>query len=164
MAETKSLADLGAAMGVAAAAPGSTVAAAPAQPKIDAKGRAYATGRRKNAIARVWITPGEGNITINGRDLKEYLGRPVLEILVKSPLVHLSMDGRWDVKATAKGGGMTGQAGAVRLGISRALVEYDLELKKELRAGGFLTRDARVKERKKYGRKKARRGFQFVKR
>ena len=124
----------------------------------------YGTGRRKCAIARVWITPGEGNITINGRDLKEYLGRPVLEILVKSPLVHLSMDGRWDIKATAKGGGMTGQAGAVRLGISRALVEYDLELKKDLRAGGFLTRDARVKERKKYGRKKARRGFQFVKR
>ncbi len=124
----------------------------------------YGTGRRKCAIARVWITPGEGNITINGRDLKEYLGRPVLEILVKSPLVHLTMDGRWDVKATAKGGGMTGQAGAVRLGISRALVEYDVELKKDLRAGGFLTRDSRVKERKKYGRKKARRGFQFVKR
>ena len=163
MPEQTTLSDLGAAMGMAVAA-NAAATVAPAKPKVDAKGRAYATGRRKNAIARVWITPGEGNITINGRDLKEYLGRPVLEILVKSPLVHLSMDGRWDVKATAKGGGMTGQAGAVRLGISRALVEYDLELKKELRAGGFLTRDARVKERKKYGRKKARRGFQFVKR
>ena len=124
----------------------------------------YGTGRRKSAIARVWITPGEGKITINGRELKQYLGRPVLEILVKSPLVHLEMDGRWDVKAYAKGGGITGQAGAIRLGISRALLEYDEELRKALRAGGFLTRDARVKESKKYGRKKARRGFQFVKR
>jgi len=124
----------------------------------------YGTGRRKCAIARVWITPGEGNITINGRDFREYLGRPVLEILVKSPLVALQMDGRFDVKATAKGGGMAGQAGAVRLGLSRALLQYDEELRKELRGHGFLTRDSRVKERKKYGRKKARRGFQFVKR
>jgi small subunit ribosomal protein S9 len=124
----------------------------------------YGTGRRKSAVARVWLTPGDGQVTINGRDLKEYLGRPVLEILVKSPLVLLAMDGRWNVKATAKGGGITGQAGAVRLGISRALVEYDSELRKELRANGFMTRDSRVKERKKYGRKKARRGFQFVKR
>jgi len=124
----------------------------------------YGTGRRKSAVARVWLTPGDGQDTINGRDLKEYLGRPVLEILVKSPLVLLAMDGRWNVKATAKGGGITGQAGAVRLGISRALVEYDSELRKELRANGFMTRDSRVKERKKYGRKKARRGFQFVKR
>lgn len=124
----------------------------------------YGTGRRKNAIARVWITPGEGNITINGREFKEYLGRPVLEILVKSPLVHVGMDNRFDIKATAKGGGISGQAGAIRLGISRALVEMDEELKKTLRAGGYMTRDSRVKERKKYGRKKARRGFQFVKR
>ncbi len=124
----------------------------------------YGTGRRKSAIARVWIEPGEGNININGKDLKEYLGRPVLEILVKSPLVALQMDGRFNVKARAKGGGITGQAGAIKLGISRALLEYDETLRKELRAGGFLTRDPRVKERKKYGRKKARRGFQFVKR
>ncbi len=124
----------------------------------------YGTGRRKNAIARVWLIPGEGNISINGRDMKEYLGRPVLEILVKSPLVHLAMDGRYDVKAYAKGGGITGQAGAIKLGISRALLEVDEELRKELRSGGFLTRDARIKESKKYGRKKARRGFQFVKR
>lgn len=124
----------------------------------------YGTGRRKSAIARVWVTPGEGAITINGRDFKEYLGRPVLEILVKSPLVHLAMEGRYDVKAHTSGGGITGQAGAIKLGISRALLEVDEDLRKELRAGGFLTRDARVKERKKYGRKKARRGFQFVKR
>jgi small subunit ribosomal protein S9 len=126
--------------------------------------RNYGTGRRKSAIARVWIKPGEGNITINGRDFKEYLGRPVLEILVKSPLVELQMDGRFDIIATAKGGGITGQAGAVRLGISRALIEYDETLRGELKSHGFLTRDSRIKERKKYGRKKARRGFQFVKR
>lgn len=124
----------------------------------------YGTGRRKCAIARVWVEPGEGQLVINGRDHKEYLGRPVLEILVNSPLVHLDLEGKYNIKAMVKGGGMTGQAGAIRLGISRAMVEMDEELRKELRAGGFLTRDARVKERKKYGRKKARRGFQFVKR
>jgi small subunit ribosomal protein S9 len=124
----------------------------------------YGTGRRKCAIARVWVTPGEGNITINGKDFKAYLGRPVLEILVKSPLVHLGVDGRYDIKATTKGGGISGQAGAIRLGISRALLEIDSEFRKELKPAGFLTRDARIKERKKYGRKKARRGFQFVKR
>lgn len=124
----------------------------------------YGTGRRKCAIGRVWLQPGEGNITINGRPFNEYLGRPVLEILVKSPLVALGLESKFDVVARTKGGGISGQAGAIRLGISRALLEYDTELKKELRAGGFLTRDARVKERKKYGRKKARRGFQFVKR
>lgn len=124
----------------------------------------YGTGRRKCAIARVWLTPGEGNITVNGRDFKEYLGRPVLEILVKSPLVALALEGRYDVKATTKGGGITGQAGALKLGISRALLEVDSEFRTPLKREGFLTRDARVKERKKYGRKKARRGFQFVKR
>ncbi|MBS1719978.1 MAG: 30S ribosomal protein S9 [Armatimonadetes bacterium] len=124
----------------------------------------YGTGRRKSAVARVWLEPGEGKITVNGRDFKEYLGRPVLEILVKAPLVHLGMEGRYNVKAYCKGGGITGQAGAVQLGIARAFLEVDEELRGELRAGGFLTRDPRVKERKKYGRKKARRGFQFVKR
>ncbi|MBI1757467.1 MAG: 30S ribosomal protein S9 [Fimbriimonas ginsengisoli] len=128
------------------------------------KNELYGTGRRKTAIARVWLTPGEGNLTINGREAKHYLGRPVLEILVRSPLVHLSMESRYDVRAFAHGGGLTGQAGAVKLGIARALLEVDEELRKDLRAGGFLTRDAREKERKKYGRKKARRGFQFVKR
>ncbi|MCA0359867.1 MAG: 30S ribosomal protein S9 [Armatimonadetes bacterium] len=124
----------------------------------------YGTGRRKSAVARVWIEPGEGLITINDRDFKAYLCRPVLEILVKSPLVALAIDGKFNVRAKVKGGGVVGQAGAVKLGISRALVARDENLRKELRAGGFLTRDARVKERKKYGRKKARRGFQFVKR
>ncbi|HVL38134.1 MAG TPA: 30S ribosomal protein S9 [Fimbriimonadaceae bacterium] len=124
----------------------------------------YGTGRRKSAIARVWLTQGQGNITINGRDFKEYLGRPILEILVKSPLVQLGLDGNYDIKATAKGGGISGQAGAVKLGIARALLEVDEEFRKPLKGAGFLTRDPRVKERKKYGRKKARRGFQFVKR
>jgi small subunit ribosomal protein S9 len=124
----------------------------------------YGTGRRKCAIARVWLKPGEGLITINGRDYKDYLCRPVLEILVKSPFAHLELEGKYDIIAKVKGGGTTGQAGAVRLGISRALVEMDETLRSNLRAGGFMTRDARVKERKKYGRKKARRGFQFVKR
>jgi small subunit ribosomal protein S9 len=124
----------------------------------------YGTGRRKSAIARVWLKPGEGNITINGKDFKAYLGRPVLEILVKSPLVHLGLEAKYDVVCTTKGGGISGQAGAVRLGISRALITVDEEFKKELRAQGYMTRDSRVKERKKYGRKKARRGFQFVKR
>lgn len=124
----------------------------------------YGTGRRKCAVARVWLKPGEGKITINGKDFKSYLGRPVLEILVKSPLVHLELDSKYDVVATTKGGGISGQAGAIRLGIARALVTIDEEFKKPLRAQGYMTRDARVKERKKYGRKKARRGFQFVKR
>lgn len=124
----------------------------------------YGTGRRKCAIARVWLVPGEGKISINGRDFKEYLGRPMLEYVVKSPLEHLDLTSRYDVKALCKGGGITGQAGAVKLGISRALLEVDAEFRKDLRVGGFLTRDSRIKESKKYGRKKARRGFQFVKR
>jgi len=124
----------------------------------------YGTGRRKCAIARVWVEPGDGQIIVNGRDFAAYFCRPVLEILVKSPLAHLDLEGKYNVKAMVKGGGVTGQAGAVRLGISRALLEVDADMRKELRAGGFLTRDPRVKERKKYGRKKARRGFQFVKR
>jgi len=124
----------------------------------------YGTGRRKNAIARVWVTPGEGNISINGRNFKEYLGRPVLEILVQSPLELLNLTGQFDVKATTKGGGISGQAGALKLGIARALLEVDSEFRGTLKAAGFLTRDPRIKESKKYGRKKARRGFQFVKR
>ena len=124
----------------------------------------YGTGRRKCAIARVWLTPGEGKILVNDRDFKEYLGRPVLEILVQSPFVTLGIEGRYDIRATTTGGGISGQAGALRLGISRALLELDSEFRKSLKAAGFLTRDSRVMERKKYGRKKARRGFQLVKR
>lgn len=124
----------------------------------------YATGRRKCAIARVWLEPGDGTITVNGREFRDYFRRPVLEIAVQSPIKHVNMEGKYNVRAMVRGGGMSGQAGAVKLGISRAFLEVDEDLRKELRAGGFLTRDARVKERKKYGFKKARRGFQFVKR
>lgn len=124
----------------------------------------YATGRRKCAVARVWLEPGEGKIEVNGREFRDYFRRPILEILVESPIRHINMEGKYDVKARVRGGGMSGQAGALKLGISRAFLEIDEELRKNLRAGGFLSRDARVKERKKYGRKKARRGFQFVKR
>jgi small subunit ribosomal protein S9 len=133
------------------------------QPKVQEE-RYYGTGRRKCAIARVWLKPGEGKIQINGRPFGGYFGRRVLEILVNSPFASLGLEGRYDVVATAKGGGMSGQAGAVKLGISRALLEMDSELRSPLRAGGFLTRDSRIKESKKYGFKKARRGFQFVKR
>lgn len=124
----------------------------------------YGTGRRKSAIARVWLEHGDGQIIVNGREFGAYFCRPVLEILVKSPFAALDMEGKYNVRAYVKGGGVSGQAGAVRLGISRALVQMDEELRKGLRAEGFMTRDARIKERKKYGRKKARRGFQFVKR
>lgn len=131
---------------------------------LSSKYLGYGTGRRKCAIARVWIESGDGQISINGRDYKDYLVRPVLEILVNSPLVTAIAEGKFNVKAMVKGGGITGQAGAIKLGISRALVAYDETMRKPLRDAGFLTRDARIKERKKYGRKKARRGFQFVKR
>jgi small subunit ribosomal protein S9 len=164
MAETKSLADLGAAMGVAPAAPGSTVAAAPVQPKIDAKGRAYATGRRKNAIARVWIKRGKGKITVNGKPIETYFARPVLRMLVAQPMNAVNRMSEMDVDCTVCGGGLSGQAGAVRHGISRALTHFEPALRAVLKKGAFLTRDSRVVERKKYGRAKARARFQFSKR
>lgn len=124
----------------------------------------YATGRRKNAVAKVWLKPGEGKITINGRALDEYVRRRALEILVMQPFEITNTVGRYDVSATCVGGGIVGQAGAVRHGISRALTEVGSDLRTPLRRLGFLTRDPRVKERKKYGRKRARRAFQFSKR
>lgn len=124
----------------------------------------YATGKRKNAVARVWIQSGTGRIVINDKAVGEYLGRRVLEMLVESPLKQVGLDGKIDVRAVAHGGGIAGQAGAVRLGIARALSEMAPDLRTPLRQTGFLTRDPRVKERKKYGRKRARRGFQYVKR
>ncbi|MEW5883175.1 MAG: 30S ribosomal protein S9 [Armatimonadota bacterium] len=126
--------------------------------------RYYATGKRKNAIARVWLQPGTGNVTINERPMDEYLGRRVLEMIVLSPLRHVGLDGKIDVIADAQGGGISGQAGAIRHGIAKAIIEMDPALRPPLRRDGFLTRDPRVKERKKYGRKRARRGFQYVKR
>ncbi len=132
--------------------------------KRDAKGRAYATGRRKESIARVWIKPGRGTITVNGRDEKIYFARPVLRMIVRQPLVAANRDGQFDVIVSVTGGGLSGQAGAVRHGISRALVAYEPALRATLKPGGFLTRDPRAVERKKYGRPKARRSFQFSKR
>jgi small subunit ribosomal protein S9 len=136
------------------------------QPKSnrDSKGRAYATGRRKNAIARVWIKPGLGKIVVNGREEKIYFARPVLRMILRQPLIAAARDGQFDVIVTVKGGGLSGQAGAVRHGISRALVAYEPTLRAALKPGGFLTRDPRVVERKKYGHPKARRSFQFSKR
>jgi small subunit ribosomal protein S9 len=132
--------------------------------KRDSKGRAYATGRRKESVARVWIKPGSGKITVNGRDEKTYFARPVLRMILRQPLIATSRDGQFDVVVTVSGGGLSGQAGAVRHGISRALVNYEPTLRAALKPGGFLTRDPRAVERKKYGRPKARRSFQFSKR
>ena len=126
--------------------------------------RYYATGKRKNAIARVWLTPGEGNITMNDKPLNSYVGRLALERIVQQPFEVVESVGRYDVRALVKGGGISGQAGAVRHGISKALVAANPDFRTMLRRLGYLTRDPRVKERKKYGRKRARRGFQFSKR
>ena len=135
-----------------------------AKPKLDAQGRAYATGKRKNAVARVWIKPGAGKITVNERDSPIYFARPVLRMLLNQPFVVASRLGQYDVVCTVAGGGLSGQAGAVRHGISKALTNYEPGLRPVLKAGGFLTRDSRVVERKKYGKRKARRSFQFSKR
>jgi small subunit ribosomal protein S9 len=124
----------------------------------------YATGRRKNATAKVWLVPGEGNVTVNKKTLADYVGRRTLEMIVRQPLELVNMAGQFDVIVTATGGGISGQAGAMRHGISRALIVTDPELRSDLKRAGFLTRDPRVKERKKVGRKRARRGFQFSKR
>ena len=134
------------------------------EPKIDAQGRSYATGKRKDAVARVWIKPGVGRMTVNGRDQEVYFGRPVLRQLINQPFQVAGRQDQYDVVCTVKGGGLSGQAGAVRHGISKALALYEPALRPLLKKGGFLTRDARVVERKKYGKRKARRSFQFSKR
>ncbi|HVY51013.1 MAG TPA: 30S ribosomal protein S9 [Devosia sp.] len=160
MAETiNSLEDLG------------STSAAPAQPaapvhvqKLDKQGRAYATGKRKNAIARVWVKPGSGKITVNGKDFNVFFARPVLQMILQQPIVAAARKDQYDIVATVSGGGLSGQAGAVRHGISQALTHYEPELRGVLKKGGFLTRDSRVVERKKYGKRKARRSFQFSKR
>ena len=131
---------------------------------IDAQGRAYATGKRKNAIARVWIKPGKGQITVNGRDQEVYFARPVLRMMIAQPLQVSDRLGQFDVVATVEGSGLSGQAGAVRHGLSKALTYYEPGLRAVLKPHGFLTRDSRVVERKKYGKAKARRSFQFSKR
>jgi small subunit ribosomal protein S9 len=142
--------------------------AAPTMPlrekQIDAQGRAYATGRRKDAVARVWIKPGTGKIVINGRDQEVYFARPTLRLVINQPFGVAEREGQYDVIATVKGGGLSGQAGAVKHGISQALTRFEPVLRAPVKAAGFLTRDSRTVERKKYGKAKARRSFQFSKR
>jgi small subunit ribosomal protein S9 len=141
---------------------------APAAPvheqKLDKLGRAYATGKRKDAVARVWVKPGAGRITVNGKEHEVYFGRPVLQMILKQPLVLVDRSTQYDIMCTVSGGGLSGQAGAVRHGISKALTYYEPELRGALKKAGFLTRDSRVVERKKFGKAKARRSFQFSKR
>ena len=138
--------------------------AAPREPVRDELGRSYATGKRKDAVARVWIKPGSGKVVVNGREMATYFARPVLQMVLRQPFEVANVEGQFDVMATVKGGGLSGQAGAVKHGISKALQLYDPSLRGVLKAAGFLTRDARVVERKKYGKRKARRSFQFSKR
>jgi small subunit ribosomal protein S9 len=132
--------------------------------KLDKQGRAYATGKRKNAVARVWIKPGSGKITVNGRDVAVYFARPVLRMILQQPLGVAKRTDQYDLTVSVAGGGLSGQAGAVRHGLAKALTHYEPELRPALKREGFLTRDSRVVERKKYGKKKARRSFQFSKR
>jgi small subunit ribosomal protein S9 len=132
--------------------------------KLDQQGRAYATGKRKNAVARVWIKPGSGKIVVNTKPVEQFFARPVLRMMIQQPIVAANRGGQYDVICTVSGGGLSGQAGAVRHGISKALTYFEPELRSPLKRGGFLTRDPRVVERKKYGRAKARRSFQFSKR
>jgi len=161
--ETKSLSDLASLKGsggVAAEVPGAPVHVQ----KLDKLGRAYATGKRKNAVARVWIKPGKGKITVNKKDYQQYFARPVLQMLLEQPLKTVNRATQYDIMVNVMGGGLSGQAGAVRHGISKALTYFEPDLRGTLKKGGFLTRDSRVVERKKYGRVKARRSFQFSKR
>jgi small subunit ribosomal protein S9 len=158
----------------AEAAPVEAEAPAPVEPQapvtplreqqIDKQGRAYATGRRKDAVARVWLKPGSGKITVNGRDQTVYFARPTLRLVINQPFGVAGREGQYDVVATVGGGGLSGQAGAVKHGISQALTRYEPALRSVVKQAGFLTRDSRVVERKKYGKAKARRSFQFSKR
>ncbi len=132
--------------------------------KVDAQGRSYATGKRKNAVARVWVKAGSGKVIVNGKDFTAYFARPVLQMILQQPLIAANRGGQFDIVATVAGGGLSGQAGAVRHGVSKALTYFEPGLRGVLKKGGFLTRDSRVVERKKYGKAKARRSFQFSKR
>ncbi|TIX49121.1 30S ribosomal protein S9 [Alteraurantiacibacter aquimixticola] len=166
--ENNSVSDLSELKDIAGDAPAATEAATPAAPlreqELDAQGRAYATGRRKDAVARVWLKPGTGKITVNGKDQEVYFARPTLRLVINQPFDITEREGQYDIVATVKGGGLSGQAGAVKHGISQALTKYEPALRSTVKAAGFLTRDSRVVERKKYGRAKARRSFQFSKR
>ena len=146
------------------AAPVQVEVAAPRESVKDAQGRSYATGKRKDAVARVWIRPGSGKVVVNGKEMAVYFARPVLQMILRQPFSVAGVSGQFDVMATVAGGGLSGQAGAVKHGISKALQLFDPSLRSPLKAAGFLTRDSRVVERKKYGKAKARRSFQFSKR
>ena len=163
MAEAQTLTDLKD-LGQGTGVEPETVAAELPEPKRDAQGRSYATGKRKDAVARVWIKPGSGRVTVNGRDQEVYFARPVLRMLIQQPFLVTERLNQFDVDCSVTGGGLSGQAGAVRHGISRALVLYEPGLRSILKRGGFITRDSRTVERKKYGKAKARRSFQFSKR
>ena len=163
MADIKSLDDLKSAV-AGSSAPAATEAAAPKTPQRDSLGRSYATGKRKDAVARVWVKPGSGKVVVNGKEMAVYFARPVLQMILKQPFQIANVEGQFDVYATVAGGGLSGQAGAVKHGISKALQLYEPSLRPALKAAGFLTRDSRVVERKKYGKAKARRSFQFSKR
>lgn len=149
---------------IKAATVANTEAKAPRKSVKDKKGRSYATGKRKDAVARVWVMPGKGNITINNKSMDEYFARPVLKMVINQPFVVANRENEFDVVCTVKGGGLSGQAGAIKHGIAKALNEYEPELRTVLKQAGFLTRDDRVVERKKYGKAKARRSYQFSKR
>jgi small subunit ribosomal protein S9 len=164
MADIKSLDDLKAAVGGATTAAATVQAAIVRVPMRDKLGRAYATGKRKDAVARVWIKPGSGKVVVNGKTMAEYFARPVLQMILRQPFTIANVEGQFDVFATVAGGGLSGQAGAVKHGISKALQLYEPSLRPALKAAGFLTRDSRVVERKKYGKAKARKSFQFSKR
>ena len=162
--QVNSLEDLKEAVGGDAVAEAVVEATITHEPQRDELGRSYATGKRKDAVARVWIKPGSGVVTVNGKAMDAYFARPVLQMILRQPFEVAGVDGEFDVMATVKGGGLSGQAGAVKHGISKALQLYDPALRAPLKAAGFLTRDSRVVERKKYGKAKARKSFQFSKR
>ena len=164
MSEQTTASSLSELKNLVAGTPAAGESSAPREPKRDQFGRSYGTGRRKNAIARVWIKPGKGEILINGKKQSQYFARPVLRMVLQQPLILVERLTQYDVVVTVKGGGLSGQAGAVRHGLSKALTYFEPELRSPLKREGFLTRDPRVVERKKYGRKKARRSFQFSKR
>ena len=161
--EVKSLDALKSVVSGSAPAPEAAVVA-PREPMRDALGRAYATGKRKDAVARVWIKPGSGKVIVNGKDVNTYFARPVLQMILRQSFQIANVVGQFDVMCTVEGGGLSGQAGAVKHGIAQALTKYEPELRSIVKAAGFLTRDSRVVERKKYGKAKARRSFQFSKR
>lgn len=162
--EKKTLEDLKSTMATTTSIEAEPESTTPKEPVRDSLGRSYATGKRKDAVARVWVKSGSGKVIVNGKDIQTYFARPVLQMVIGQPFKVANVEEQFDVMCTVKGGGLSGQAGAVRHGISKALSLFDPVMRPALKAAGFITRDSRVVERKKYGRRKARRSFQFSKR